>query len=107
MSTSNERAADLIKEAASEFIQRESNRNSMITVTNTAFSTDFKKVSIFVTVFPEQQEVAAIDFLKRNRRDFKEYLKSHTRLKRIPLVDFDLDQGEKSRQRLDEISSEI
>ena len=68
---------------------------------------DPKKALIFVTVLPETQENAAIDFLKRQRSEFKSFIKKKSRMNRIPQFDFLIDEGEKSRQRIDEISNEI
>lgn len=99
----NERAAEEVKKIASDFINTESNHQSLITVTNISTSKDFKKVTIFVTVFPEQKENAALDFLKRQRSEFKHYVKKNSRLSRIPQFDFEIDGGEKSRQRVDEL----
>jgi len=99
--------ADEIRKFASAFIQKESNYKSMITITNVIPTKDFKKVTFFVTVFPENQENAGIDFLMRNRKSLKDYLKKYSRMSRIPQVEFALDGGEKSRQRIDDISREV
>lgn len=103
----NDKAKEVVREAIASFIETESNRNSMITVTSMDASPDFKRVTIFVTVFPEHAETAALDFLKRQRSEAREYLKKHTRLARIPFLDFAVDAGEKARQRIDDISKEI
>lgn len=101
------RQKELLGHLASEFIASESNRKSLITVTNTEVTKDFKKALIFVTVFPENQEKAVLDFLKRQRSTFKQYVKANSKLPRVPQFDFMIDSGEKSRQRIDEISYEI
>ncbi|MEY2640645.1 MAG: hypothetical protein RL150_38 [Candidatus Parcubacteria bacterium] len=105
--TRNEKAREVVREAIASFIERESNRNSMITVTSLDHSPDFKRVTVFVTVFPEHAEQAALDFLKRQRSEAREYLKKYTRLARIPFLDFAIDSGEKARQHIDEISREL
>jgi ribosome-binding factor A len=102
-----EKILGVVGRAASEFIERESNGKSLITVTNVDLSTDFQKAVIFVTVFPDQEEKKAVDFLKRNLNEFREFIKSHTRLQHIPWFDFEIDRGEKKRQRIDELSREI
>lgn len=99
----NQRANELIMRKASDFIQRESNGQSLITVTNSSTSGDNKRMIIYVTVLPEQKEKAVIDFLKRNRSEFKQYIRENTRLNIIPHFDFEIDFGEKSRQRVDEL----
>ncbi|OGD68105.1 hypothetical protein A3I18_01420 [Candidatus Campbellbacteria bacterium RIFCSPLOWO2_02_FULL_35_11] len=95
---------DLIKAKAAQFLQEESNRTSLITVTDVFISNDLKKATIFVTVFPETQEESVINFLKRKRSGFKNFIKNETKIGRIPFFDFAIDKGEKNRQRIDEIS---
>lgn len=102
-----EKVVEVLSHAAAEFIQRESNRNSLITVTNVALSSDFQKSTIFVTIFPENQENAGMDFLTRNLGEFRIFVKQKTRLRNIPWFDFKLDDGEKSRQRVEEISQKL
>lgn len=102
-----EKITAVVSHAASDFIERESNGKSLITVTNVMLSTDFQKATIFVTVFPDQEEEKALDFLKRNLNEFRDFVKRKTRLQYIPWFDFQIDDGEKSRQRIDEISKEI
>lgn len=101
-----EKIAELISHKASQFISENSNRSSLITVTHAELSKDFKEAVIFVTVFPEDREEQVMDFLSRNRQDFRNFLRNE-RLRVIPRVDFVIDRGEKHRQKIDEISREI
>lgn len=103
----HDKVAEVLRELASKFISEESNRSSMITITRTDLQPDFKKVTFFVTVYPPNQENAGLDFLRRQRSDCKFYIRERARLGRIPLVDFQLDTGEKSRQRIEEISQNL
>ncbi len=101
-----ERLKELIKHLAGKFFSYESNYTSLITITNVAVLERGKKAKIFFTVFPEEKEKEALDFAKRKRSDFREYFKKNSDLMRLPFVDFEIDRGEKNRQRLDEISRE-
>jgi ribosome-binding factor A len=101
------RISELIQHATADFVQRESNSNSMITVTSVGVSSDFQKATIFVTVFPEDQEEQALDFLRRNIGELKDYLQDNTRLRNIPWLSFEVDAGEKKRRRIDEISQNL
>ncbi len=89
---------------AADFFARESNRESLITVTRADMTPDFKEIVVYFSVLPESQEEKALAFAKRARTDFREYLKEKTRLSPIPTVDFELDYGEKNRQRVDELT---
>ncbi len=101
-----EKVEQLIQRLAGEFIERESNRNSLITVTRVYIPTDLKTASIMFTVLPEGHEQNALNFLKRSRGDFKDYFKKHAKVGRIPFFDFQLDKGEKIAQRIRELETE-
>lgn len=83
-----ERLTEELKKIASEFINRESNRRSMITVTKVALDRRGAHANVFVSVFPEKDTHAATDFLNRNRDEFKRYLKERLRIRSIPRVRF-------------------
>ena len=94
----------IIKKAAAEYMQRESNGASLITITDVKLSNDEKYANILFTVLPEEKQDAALEFSKRKRTEFREYIKHKTKLGRIPTFDFEIDYGEKHRQKIDEIS---
>ncbi len=104
MNQKDEKARNLIKELAAQFMQLESNYTSLITVTDVTLSDSGKQATIFFTVLPEEKEAAALDFAKRKRTDFREFIKNKSRLNRIPFFDFLIDIGEKNRQRIDYLS---
>jgi ribosome-binding factor A len=103
MDTQHEQRTLRYQELASEFIALNSNRESLITVTNTVLSKKGDRVTFYVSVYPEDAESPALGFLMRKRGDVREYLKEKASLARIPHVEFLIDDGEKSRQRVDEL----
>lgn len=105
MGLKHEKVKVLLREFAADFVSRESNKKSLITVTRTDISKDYKKSTIFVTTLPESAEKEAVTFLNRKKWDFREFVKKKSKLRIIPEFDFKIDQGEKARQRLDEISN--
>jgi ribosome-binding factor A len=98
-----EKLVEQIHHCASNFVQKESNKNSMITITRVELSSDTKKAIVLFTVLPENQEKAALDFLKRNLTEFRHYVNQNTKIGHIPWFDFQIDEGEKSRQKIDTI----
>lgn len=96
--------AEAIAHFAGEFFARESNRQSLITVTRANVSPDLKNVTVLISVLPEKFEEAALNFAKRVRTDFREFLKEKSRMKFLPTVAFELDYGEKNRQRIDDLT---
>jgi len=101
-----EKVANQIKELAAQFLERENNRTSLITVTSCTTSPDFKRATIFITVLPTSKENNALGFIKRNLRAFREFLKKNMPIKIIPFLDVAIDQGEKNRQKIDELLRE-
>ena len=100
----HDRIEEYIKEAVADFISRETNKTSLITVTRVRLSESLKKAEVLVTVYPEEKEEEVLHFLKRNGTEVRGYVKNHIRTRVIPHLDFDIDKGEKHRQRLDELS---
>ena len=96
--------SETLAHTAGDYFARESNRESLITITRADVSPDLKSVKIYFTVLPEKFEIAALNFAKRSRSDFREYIKKHTALNRLPHIDFAIDSGEKNRQRIDDLT---
>ena len=97
----------MIRELAAEFFSRESNRTSLITVTGVEILNRGSKARILLTVLPENQENAALDFAHRQLTDFKQHVMQHSRIGHVPFFEVALDVGEKNRQRIDEIEKTI
>ena len=101
-----EKIANYIKELSAEFLSRENNRSSLITVTSADVSPDLKRATVFITVLPDSKEPAALSFAKRKRGELREFLKKNMQIKTIPFIDIDIDLGEKNRQKIDELLRE-
>ena len=98
------KVAEAIAHLAGDFIARNANRDSLITVTRADISPDLSQVTIFFSVLPEKMERVALAFLKRERSEFREFIKKHHRMKSLPTVDFEIDYGEKNRQLIDALT---
>lgn len=90
MSKNDDRLLSAIHTAAAEFINRESNRRSLVTVTRVTL-TDEKHAQIFVSVFPQKDGAAVIDFLTRQREDFMQFVRKTVKLHAKPHMTFLLD----------------
>jgi len=104
MSNRIETIKKIVKKAAAEFMQKESSGQSLITITDVRLSNDEKYANILFTVLPDDKEEAVLEFTKRMRSEFRQYVKQNTKLGRIPMFDFEIDLGEKHRQKIDTIS---
>lgn len=96
-----EKLPKLLEHLAAEFVQRESNQRSLITITGSEITGNQRRVTIYFTTLPEGQEVAVEEFLKRRMHDFLEFVDSRAKVGRMPEIKFMFDKGEKNRQRID------
>ena len=83
-----ERMKEIIRQKASEFLERESSGNALLTVTSVKLIERGTKAVISFTVFPATSENGA----------------QETKLFRLPFIDFQIDLGEKNRQKIDSLS---
>lgn len=93
-----------LRAIAADFFTREAGKNSLITVTDATISPDFKRGTVYITCFPTSEEEKALDFAKRKRTELREYIKDHAHLKNLPVLEVKMDEGERNRQRIDELS---
>ena len=83
-----EKISSAILQAAAEFVNRESNRRSLITVTKVEIDERGLKCRIFVTVYPDTQAVAALDFLSRMDDDLMDFLHKRIKMHKLPRCSF-------------------
>lgn len=107
MTQKDEKIKEIIRELAARFYSEHSNRTSMITVTDVAIESRGGKAVILMTVLPESEEQPAIEFAHRKLTEFREFVKTNSRIARIPFFDVRIDAGEKNRQRIDELGKSI
>lgn len=82
-----DRATAIVAREAAFFIACEAGGESIITVIRAESRAHGERMTIFVSVFPEEKARAALAFLARQREAFSDHLKRHARLK-LPRVDF-------------------
>ncbi len=100
-----EKIESILVGLASKFFSIEAGPGSLLTVTKAEVDDSSKNATIFFTVFPDNMERSALDFTKRKRSEFRDFIKDHSRLSLIPFIDFTIDLGEKNRQRIDTLSN--
>jgi ribosome-binding factor A len=83
-----ERLLSAITKAAAEFIARESNYRSLITVTRTQIDSRGRSATIFISVYPDKDTRAATEFLDRRRDEFRQFLKSKINVRALPRIRF-------------------
>ncbi len=103
MTLRTEKFEELIRRAAATFLERESNGDAMISVTHVSVTPDLRQAKVFLSVFPADKEAAVLHFAMRNGGEMRGYLKEHLSTKTIPFVTFEIDLGEKARQKIDDL----
>lgn len=95
---------ETIAHLAGEFLARESGVKALITVTRAEMSDNYKQATIYLSVLPHTMEEEVMIFARRARSDFHDYVRDRSFFHPTPTVDFQLDWGERNRQRVDELT---
>jgi ribosome-binding factor A len=98
-----EKVESQIAQIAALFIERESNKTALITVTRVEVLDRGRSATIYISVLPENGEESAINFLKRKRHDLRTVIKKGINTINIPFIDVEIDKGEKARQTIDSL----
>ncbi len=97
------RAESVIRKIVDDYISRNSGGQSLITITSIVQADRSNNVTIRISVLPENQENAVIDFLNRNVSEIRDDIKAKSRIGILPFLHFEIDRGEKHRQEIFEI----
>lgn len=99
----NEKITNHIKELSALYIEKEAGTSSMITVTRVDLSEDGKRAKIMISVLPREKEMAAYGFIKRNLGELRKHISKNLRINPVPFLDVAIDEGEKNRQKIDDL----
>ncbi len=102
-SARQDKMRQLLREIIAQFFARESGPRSLITVTDVTISPDFKRATVYITTIPESEENNALDFAKRKRSDLRDFIADTAKLRTLPVFEVKIDEGERNRQRIDEL----
>lgn len=85
------------------FIEKEAGNTSLITVTRVLLSEDNRRATIMISVLPKEKENAAYGFIKRNLGELRRQITKSLKINPIPFLEVKIDEGEKNRQKIDEL----
>ncbi len=106
MNLKDQKLASIISELAADYLVKESNRTSLITITRAEVLNRGKRAIVYFTVLPDSEEKSAWEFIRRKRSDFRKFIIGKKVVGFAPSIDFQIDLGEKNRQRIDELSNQ-
>ena len=102
----SEKIQEAIKEAAARFIERESNKTALITITRVELNDRGRSAMIYLSVMPESGEDSALNFLKRKRAEMREAIKNSLNIRTIPFIDVQIDSGQKALHTIEALLKE-
>lgn len=104
MTRRQERANSTIQRFVADFVERNIGEpNVLITILRVETNQSFTEVRIFLSVWPETKEKEVLKEIRGKRQDFYEYMKKKLKIKYMPEFRFEIDRGEKIRQKVEEI----
>lgn len=74
-----------------------------ISITHLDITKDLRNCKIYISIFPTKNESYAYAKLNNEMKNLVEYIKKNTRLQYLPRFVLKIDEGEKNRQRVEEI----
>ena len=98
-----EKIKNQIKELAAIHIERIAGVTSLITVTRVVLSEDKKHAKIMISVLPRDKEKAAYGFIRRNLGEIRKNISKSLKINPLPYLEVEIDEGEKNRQKIDEL----
>ena len=102
----DDKLISLISRFAAEYFGIESSKDSLITITRTEIFDRGRRALVYFTALPTEKEQTALEFAKRRRNDFRQFIMAKKSFGFAPKIDFCIDEGEHNRQRIDELSNE-
>ncbi|MBU2633015.1 ribosome-binding factor A [Patescibacteria group bacterium] len=103
MTLREEKINSLLKRILSEFFARLTSGGCFVNITEIEIARDLKFAKIFVSIYPEKESPRMLKMLKKKGGEMRKYVGTKTRLKFIPFFEFQIDKGEKNRQRIEEL----
>ena len=95
-----------LKKVAGDFFAREASSHTLITVTDVDIAPSLTDCTIYITTIPANKQELALDFARRMRTELTTEIKKKMYLRSLPFVEVKIDEGERNRQRIEEILTE-
>lgn len=107
MNIKDERTLSQLVHLTAQFIAKEAGRTTLITPTRAELGRTREYATVYVSIFPEKDARNALQFLERNEKEFRAFLRKETRFSVIPHIRFAQDLGERNYERLEELSKDV
>lgn len=103
MSHRAEQVGEVIKQGLNNFLIKEAEppRNSLITITEVTVTPDLEQAFIKLSILPINRTGAVLKFIKRELSAISYYLSRHLRLRKIPKLEFKVDDYALKQRKVD------
>lgn len=81
--------------------------SALVTVIRVEVSPDFDYAKIYIGVLPEKQREKIISQIREQKTAIKKKLAQHLRIRRMPEIDFRLDEDMEKAERVEKILKKI
>lgn len=98
-----EKITSLLERMAAEFISKEGDFSSLVTVVGSQLSDSGRHINILISVLPETDEKRILELLSKMKKGYAKYVENRAKVSRMPSFDFKIDKGEKNRQIIEDI----
>ncbi len=102
----SEKIQEAIRESAARFIERESNKTALITITRVELFERGRRATLYISVMPADGEASALNFLKRKRPELRDAIKASLNIRTIPFIDVEIDTGLKALHTIETLLKE-
>lgn len=79
---------------------------SFVTITNVKTMRDLQECKILITVFPQEDEKRVLKLLKGNIWQLQKTINKRLKMRPVPKIHFEIDEGMKNLYKIDKISQE-
>jgi len=108
MSQRLEKINSLLKKEVAQVILKEIEfKEFLVSITDADATPDLTQATLLITVMPEIKEKEALLTLKKNIYDIQQKINKKFKMKPVPKIRFEIDQGMKNFYKIDKISKEI
>ena len=90
---------------AAEFLSRELDRKTLVSVTRIETSSDLKNAVVFIIVFPEKEEHPVLGKIKPG--EFRGFIKQKMKTKFLPAIEFRIDESLKKERKMDRLIDNV
>ncbi len=98
-----EKMESLLCRLVSEFFCRLNFKKHIVSVTRAKITENLKFAKIYVSIYPEKEARKIFEEIRSKTGEIKKYLATQLKNKFMPEVEFEMDESEKNRQKIEEI----